>query len=123
MKAPSFHCRVKPDVKPNVSSTDGIDLTKTHGERRELRKAINKSTKRRTDEVHFVDLPGVADYDAFFSEFIDPKLSMNIKGPLSNNFWSFTAADSVETNQRLVSLKVVSINFYNLSTYILAGSY
>lgn len=108
MKAqPSYQCNVKADIKPSLEDvSDGIDLSKCHGERREDRKNKQKLIKRRTDDIHFVDLPGTANYDDFFNEFIDDKLSLNIKGPFANLFWKFSVVnEAMETsNERRVRL-------------------
>jgi hypothetical protein len=62
---------------------------------RELRKRRRKKFSKRpdrlrlTDPVTLVDLDVVSNYDAFFSSSIDPKLSLNTKGPLANLWFGF----------------------------------
>lgn len=110
MKAqPSFKCHVvdltdlNTDSKPNIKSDETIDLDKLVGDRRVERKANNKRIQRRTDPVRFVDLKGTADYEAFFSPHLDPKLTLNTKGPFANLFWSFSKLEE-DKSERRVSL-------------------
>lgn len=101
---PSYQCHFKEDVKLDIKSKpkDVIDLTKEHGERRIERKA--ERSKRRTDQVNFVDLPVVCDYDLFFKDCIDSKLCLNVKGPMANLWYSFTAIEGETPELRRVRL-------------------
>ena len=109
----SFQCHVQSDSNPNSVNLDQDDVTLSLNLRREIRKANRKFSKRRTDEDFFIDLPGTADYDDFFTEFIDPKLVLNIKGPFSNNLWKFSRAkDCVSCNVLLLDIKQFINRFY-----------
>ena len=111
----SFQCHSESDSKVKIKLLDtsnpvvdltldsGIDLTKSHSERRAERKGLK--TIRRTDEVVFVDLHGSADYDDFFVKYIDPHIRLNVKGPFANLWWGFTRVDEIrESSERRVSI-------------------
>ena len=88
---PSYHfIKDEHSIKPEVERQphDTIDLTLTHGERRVVRKS--KYSKRRTDDVDFVDLSFVCDYDAYLRPCIDETTFLNTKGPFANLWWGFT---------------------------------
>ena len=94
---PSRQCHFKTeDSKSEVKVKqipNAIDLTISRGERRLSRKISNAKQPSRKDQVRVVDLPGTADYDIYFSECIDENIKLNIKGPFSNLYWSFTGID------------------------------
>lgn len=98
---PSFSCHKQPI---DLTLSDHIDLSIPSDIRRDLRKAKSKLTQRRTDPVHFVDLMGTANYDAFFGPHLDDKMSLNTKGFCANLHWSFKNLPSSEANNnRMVS--------------------
>jgi len=76
--------------KKIVISRDLIDLKDSYEGRRVKRK--NVKAPRRKDPVEFVDLPGASDYDSFFAPCFPDDLSLNMKGPMANLFFSFKAA-------------------------------
>lgn len=96
---PSFSCNKKPI---DLTNSDGIDLSIPSDVRRELRKFKSSSTTRRKDPVNFVDLKGSANYDKFFTPHLDPKMSLNTKGPFANLYWCFSSNEQNNPN-RLVS--------------------
>lgn len=79
-----------------------------YDKRRISRKSRQKV--RLTDPVKFVDLNFVMNYEQYFKPSIDPKLQLNVKGPLAYLFFRFEAnmayipeiEDTDERDQELI---------------------
>jgi hypothetical protein len=72
--------------------TEGlVDLTIDRNVRRKKRKAYANRPDhlRQVDPVNITDLEIVCDYDEYFVKCIDPKITLNTKGPLANLWFGF----------------------------------
>lgn len=81
-----------------ISNKDGSNASDTKQMKRQKLNNV-----RRQDEARFVDLSHTSDYDNWLKELMDKNLSLNVKGPLANLFFSFTADDeSIDDVRRVV---------------------